>query len=133
MRDRAIRMMPSGCLLSMFINEDPKGFPMEIFDHQDCGDFLPFTLLNTESLLLEMTDKLYTGTEISELIIPRPADTTYNGQLSVWEEASASRKLLPQYISRAGFITSAFLNLTNHCCATESIDPERSAFWCRSG
>lgn len=78
------------------MSDDPNGFPLTILDHQFLAEWGPCTLFRTELFVPETVVKLYTGTELSELMMPRPADTTYKGQFRVCALASATRKLLPQ-------------------------------------
>lgn len=112
----------------MPIREEPNGFSLAILDHHALVEVWSETLLQIELVVPELTVKLYTGTDCSELTMPNPADTTYNGQLREIALASASRKLLPQYVSRARFSAGAFFRRSSHCLATTSMGPASRLF-----
>ena len=108
----------------MSLREEPNGFPLTINDHQSLEEVKLEALLRIELVDPELTVKLYNGINRSELTMPNPADTTYNGQLRDVALASASRKLLPQYVLRAIFSAGAFFRRSSHCFATTSMEPE---------
>jgi hypothetical protein len=116
--------MPSGCHLRVSVRDDPNGLSLVILDHQTLVFELSENLLRIEFVVPELTVKLYVGMDDSALTIPKPADTTYNGQLKYIALASASRKPLPQYVSRAGFSPEVFTRRSIHCLATTSTVPE---------
>ena len=105
------------------LSEEPNGFPLTINDHQSLDEVKLEALLRIELVDPELTVKQYSGIYNSELTMPNPADTTYNGQLKDVALASASRKPLPQYISRAIFSAGAFFRRSSHCFATALIEP----------